>query len=128
MIKAIDGAEMKSTDQIIAIIGRQNPGDEIKLLVQREKNVLELTAKLGSPPDDANPQDHWGGGPFSVRREGFPQVITHDTVIRPEQCGGPLIDTDGLVVGVNIARALRVTTYAVPAETVQKLVESLKKG
>ena len=107
VLKGIDGMEMTSSDQIIATIGKHNPGDEIKLLVQRAGDVLELNAKLGEPPQETEPQDQWGGGPFSLRRESFPRVLTHDTIIRPEQCGGPLIDTDGQVVGVNIARTAR---------------------
>jgi serine protease Do len=127
-IKGIDGNEMRTMEQIILTIGKQQPGNEIKITLLRKGEAMELTAKLGSPPRNASPQDQWGGGPFSVRREGFPRVLTHDTIIRPEQCGGPLVDTDGNVVGVNIARALRVTTYAVPADTVKKLVEEMKKS
>ena len=73
------------------------------------------------------PEDEWGGGPFSVRREGFPSVLPHDVAVLPNQCGGPLIDTDGKAVGINIARALRVTTYAIPADIVQQVVAPLKK-
>ncbi len=127
-IKAIDGMEMKSMEAIISAIGNHFPGDELAIMFQREGEVLEISVKLGRPPSDIDPQDHWGGGPFSARREGFPSVLTHDTIIRPEQCGGPLVDTNGQIVGVNIARALRVTSYAIPAETVQRLVKELKKS
>ncbi len=127
-IDRIDGAEMKSMEQVIATIGKHAPRDKIAVMVQREGELLEFQVRLGKPPADASPQDHWGGGPFSVRRGGFPEVLTHDTIIRPSQCGGPLVDTNGEVVGVNIARALRVSSYAVPAATVQRLVKQLKKS
>jgi serine protease Do len=54
-------------------------------------------------------------------------VLPHDTVVRPRDCGGPLVDTDGNVVGINIARALRVSTFAIPADTVRQVVEELKQ-
>jgi S1-C subfamily serine protease len=127
-IRAIDGDEMKSMERIISIIGNHRPGDKLALLVQRGDETLKIPVTLGKPAGDELPQDKWGGGPFSGRREDFPEVITHDTIIRPEQCGGPLVDSDGNIVGVNIARALRVTTYAIPAETVQRLVQELKKS
>ncbi len=127
-IDRIDSAEMKSMEQVIATIGKHSPRDKVAIMIQRADELLEFNVTLGKPPADSAPQDHWGGGPFSVRRGGFPEVLTHDTIIRPAQCGGPLIDTDGKVVGINIARALRVSSYAVPAETVQRLVKQLKKS
>ncbi len=45
---------------------------------------------------------------------------------RPISVEDRLIDTDGKVVGINIARALRVTTYAIPADVVQQFVAPLK--
>jgi serine protease Do len=68
------------------------------------------------------------GGPISLRRTNFPNVLQHDTVLQPEQCGGPVVDLDGNVVGINIARAGRVESYAVPAETILALLPRLKSG
>jgi serine protease Do len=72
-------------------------------------------------------QDHWGGGPFSDRRWGFAKVIPNDLGISPTECGGPLVDLDGHCVGVNIARALRVASYALPASVAKKTVERLRQ-
>ena len=123
-ILRIDGTEMKSRPQIVETIGKSAPGRTVKLIVQRREKELELSATLGSMPNDQLPQDNWGGGPFSERRRGFPRVIPHDLVIAPSDCGGPLVDIDGRAVGLNIARALRVTSYALPADLVR---ESLAK-
>ena len=103
LVLSIDGVEMKSMEQIVRTIGGHSPGDTISLQVTRGGEDLELSATLGKP-DQADPQDQWGGGPFSERRDDFPEVITHDAVVPPNQCGGPLIDTEGNVVGVNIAQ------------------------
>jgi serine protease Do len=67
-------------------------------------------------------------GPVSRRRSGFPQVIQHDTVLHPAQCGGPLVDLDGKAVGINIARAGRVATYALPASLILAAMDDLKSG
>ncbi|MEL7337981.1 MAG: S1C family serine protease, partial [Planctomycetota bacterium] len=56
------------------------------------------------------------------RRFEIPGVLTHDTAIHPSACGGPLFDRDGVLVGINIARALRVATYALPLNTVNDVV------
>ena len=62
------------------------------------------------------------------RRGGFPAILQHDGVIKPTDCGGPLVDLDGKVVGINIARAGRVESYALPSEDVQALITDLKSG
>ncbi len=126
-IISIDAAAMKHDSQIVETIGRHSPGDTVSLLVRRGGEELTLSATLGRPPEGNDPQDQWGGGPFSERRDGFPEVIAHDTIVLPSQCGGPLVDTDGRVVGINIARALRVTTYAIAWDKVVRLAEELRK-
>jgi hypothetical protein len=40
----------------------------------------------------------------------------HDSVLAPNQCGGPVIDIYGNAIGINIARAGRVSSYAIPAK------------
>jgi serine protease Do len=55
-------------------------------------------------------------------------VLEHDTILQPNQCGGPLVDLDGQVVGINIARANRVATYAIPARVARPLLEALKSS
>ncbi len=127
-VKSIDGVEMTSMQQIIDTIGSHSPGDTVTLLVDRRGKEVTLSATLGKPVVGTDPQDQWGGGPFSVRRDGFPEVLMHDAAVLPSQCGGPLIDIDGKVVGVNIARALRVSTYAVPWDKIVRLAEELKKS
>ena len=68
------------------------------------------------------------GGPLSDRRGGFEAALQHDTVLLPSQCGGPLVDLDGKAVGINVARAGRVESYAIAAAAVQPLLEELKSG
>ena len=43
-------------------------------------------------------------------------------------CGGPLVDLSGKVIGINIARAGRTETYALPADVVQALLGPLENG
>jgi serine protease Do len=41
--------------------------------------------------------------------------------------GGPLLDLDGRCIGMNIARANRAESYAIPAEELKELAERLMK-
>jgi RNA polymerase sigma factor (TIGR02999 family) len=47
-------------------------------------------------------------------------------VLKPEECGGPLVDVDGRAVGLNIARAGRVETLALPARCFKERVAALR--
>lgn len=62
---------------------------------------------------------------FSWRRTGFPAVFGHDAVLTRRQCGGPLIDVRGRVIGVNIARDFSHQTLAIPCTVVWPLVEAM---
>ena len=61
-----------------------------------------------------------------MRRNGFPDVFTHDGGITPERCGGPVVGRSGEIVGINIARADEVQTFAIPIDVVRKVVIELK--
>jgi serine protease Do len=126
-IRRIDGETMYSFQDVVTYVGKQRVGETVRLDITREEKPLELSATLGKRPNRWARQDQWGGGPFSQRRWGFPVALPHDAAVHPRDCGGPLVDTDGKVVGINIARALRVTSYAIPADTVRAVVEELRK-
>ncbi|MCU0961423.1 MAG: PDZ domain-containing protein [Pirellulaceae bacterium] len=130
VVRSIGGVAMRSTDQMIDTVGSHAAGETLRIVLRRQAEQFTVSAVLGKRPPglarDLTPEDHWGGGPFSERRKGFPRVVPHDTIVPPNQCGGPLVDTDGKAVGINIARALRVTTYALPPDIVQQVVAQLK--
>ena len=61
----------------------------------------------------------------TVRSGGFDRALQHDTVLRPEDCGGPVVDLSGRVVAINIARAGRVESYALPTAAVRPILSKL---
>jgi serine protease Do len=117
------GKKVPSVAKLIELLEDFSPDDEVEILIAREEEKKTVTVRLGKVPATTGVQDRWGGGPFSERRFGFPTVIAHDCAIKPNDCGGPLLNSDGKVIGINIARALRVSTYAVPIAEVAKFVE-----
>lgn len=120
---------MPDRDTLIAEIERSEPGQQVQLAVLRDRENLNVTAVLGDLSHVGNPEQaelmDSLGGPLSKRRFGFPSVVQHDSVIRPRDCGGPLVDLDGKVIGINIARASRVSSYALPASSIRPVLERL---
>jgi len=62
----------------------------------------------------------------SQRAEDFELAMQHDAALQPSQCGGPLLNLDGKAVGLNIARAGRIASYALPASLVRRIISELK--
>jgi serine protease Do len=144
VVTRVGDKEVKSLTELQKTIFSYEPGDEVTLSVRRqvEEKVGEQTVTktenfeskitLGNfqqmiQGERAEFQNSLGGQ-LSARRAGFPLVLQHDTVLKPQDCGGPLVDIDGKVVGVNIARAGRVETYALAASVVKAIIDDMKAG
>ncbi len=126
------GKVVTTKESLSAQIRSLRPGDSLKLNILREKKALELLATLGSPEDNLPRSVNRGsfqnrlGGELSRRRAGFDSIIQHDSVLAPDECGGPVIGLSGKALGLNIARGGRTESYAMPAQSVLKIYEDLK--
>jgi serine protease Do len=140
---AADKAGIKKNDVVIAINGKTvkgqaalreylegfRPGDIVRLKLMRGDEEKELKATLtGQIEKSRGDIQNAMGGELSGRRGGFPSILQTDMVVRPQDCGGPVVDLDGNVLGINIARAGRVETWVLPSETIRPLLEDLKSG
>ena len=124
-IVAINGLEKKSRVGVIETLRGMFPGESVRLTILRPNEVRE---ELESIEMDARirdmgvlqetPSDSKVNGPRNARLSGFDRVVQHDTVLDPDECGGPVLDTSGQVIGINIARAGRVVSYALPSSLV----------
>jgi serine protease Do len=120
-IEQFNGTRVSTESELLDIYESLKPGDQVTFVVNRNQQSMNLSTTI-SRSAKREFQDLWGGGPFSRRRFGFSNILTHDIPIRPDQCGGPLVDLHGRTVGVNIARSLRVATLAIPINQVYKFV------
>jgi serine protease Do len=134
VVLAVAGSKVPDPEQLVKLIQAFKPGDQVLMRIKRGEEELEVKAKLERRPDsfrrgfDRSEFQNSLGGQLSKRRGGFPTVLQHDTVLRPVDCGGPIVDLDGKAVGVNIARAGRVESYALPSELVQSLLPDMIAG
>lgn len=55
-------------------------------------------------------------------------VIQHDSPIEEGQLGSPVVDTEGRMVGLNVARPHRGTAYATPISDIVAALPALREG
>jgi serine protease Do len=117
--------------ELQAGLRRFRPGTAVKLTVKRGDKTLQISATLSlldTPGNRKRDMQNLAGPGVSTRHDDFPSVLQHDTVLAPNDCGGPLVDLSGRVVGLNIARGGRTETYSVPTDVVLGLMYDLMSG
>ena len=131
VITHVDGHPVGNRQEAVAAVARHRPGETVKIGVKRDKETREFTITLYKPDTPAtrkrDMQNESGVG-VSKRADDFANVFQHDTVLRPADCGGPLVDLNGRVLGVNIARGGRTETYCLPTDVLLPLMYDLMSG
>ncbi len=128
VVTQADGKKIADMESLINAVGRHKAGAEITLKITRGKETLEVKAKLAPRQPNRGEIQNGMGSALSDRRGGFPSILQTDTVLAPTDCGGPLVDLEGKALGVNIARAGRTETYAIPADAVREVLADLMAG
>ena len=129
LIVAIDGQQSKSLRTIQQMITSHRSGEWITVTIERDGERKDLQAQLTDMSivlsDETEAEVN---GDLSARASDFASAFQHDTVLTPNQCGGPLVDTHGRVVGLNIARAGRVHCFALPADVVVPAAQDMLRS
>lgn len=118
-------------EELIEALRRFKPEEKVKLEIGRGDMKVLLEVTLGRRPSQQQEDDAefaaWNrsSGGVSVRKTNLPDVVTHDGCVSPKHCGGPVLDLQGRVVGINISRADRTSTYALPADVAKRAVEKM---
>jgi len=129
VILSINGKAIPDPNALRGTLGKMKPGDEVTIKVKRGDDEKELTATLGKWPKNIfGGMDMNSLGSELSERRAFPNILQHDAVLKPLDCGGPLVELDGKAVGINISRAGRTESYAIPSDTVVSLLDDLKSG
>jgi serine protease Do len=112
-----------------SLVGRQ-PGESVTVRIKDGGEPRDVEILLGNRPelpryDGARLQQmERMGGPISRVRDSFSRVIQTDMRLRPNQTGGPVVDMDGKVIGIAVARADRTRSFVMPAAAVEEMLEN----
>jgi serine protease Do len=131
LIVNVNNQRVVDADEFQQILAGMRPGDTVGLTLRRGTKLHEIEVVLQSREQTGDYRSEYQnrlGSDLSNRRSGYSVILQHDSVLKPADCGGALVDLRGRVIGINISRAGRVETWAIPAEIVQPLIAELKSG
>lgn len=127
IITRIADKSVNSPEELQEVMENYQIGDTVMFTILRGKDELDIKVRLGDKATfDRGEFQNKMGSELSNRRTGFPKVLQHDMVLKPSECGGPLIDLEGNVLGINIARAGRVESWTLPGEIIRPLIKQFK--
>ncbi len=129
---------------VTATLAGRDPGTDLALLRLGEKvlqpaAIAKADAKVGQlvlalgRPTSAGMQASWGiitaiGGPARTARGGLlEEYIQTETTSYPGFSGGPLVDTDGEVIGLNTSGLTHGSAITIPVKFAWRIADSLAK-
>lgn len=132
VITRVDGEALDDPVAFGNKIRTYRAGDEVEFTYLKNGDEKKLRVKLAARPED-RVTDRFRrmnemSGPLSARLTGFPLALQHDIPLAPQNCGGPLLDLQGRCVGINVSRAGRVKTLAIPAADILEILPVWKKS
>jgi S1-C subfamily serine protease len=118
VLVSLGGEPVGQYQRVNEIMTKRQPGEEIAVRFRRGSKENETTVRLASRTKVLSNWDgeDFANGGVSIRTDNFSQVLQHDLPLSPADMGGPLLNLEGQVIGINIARVDRVTTFALPTD------------
>lgn len=129
VITRCDDRDIPDGPSLMARLRATKPGEEVTLRVRREDKTETVKATLTHPFGvflSQFAQQNRMGTDLSQRSDGYEEVFSHDGHVDPDECGGPLLDLNGRVIGINIARAGRTETLVLPVYLVHRSLERMQ--
>ena len=129
ILRRLNDVEIRQQRDVQRVMGAASHTEKISIEIERGDETIEteITPKFEEPtmlPRMPHVADEVPGG-LSERVMGFSSIFSHDTLLRPRHCGGPVLDLAGRVLGVNIARASRTQSYALTGDVVMRFVNRM---
>jgi len=130
-ILAINGDAVENMLEMRNFLQQLTPGDNIKISFKRgdvvtagQKVVLGARKEIPRVKQSRMNTMKKMGGRVNEVSEGFPQVLQTDMQIKSRFCGAPVVNLDGNIVGVVIAKASRIKAYVLEGRLLQELLDT----
>ncbi len=128
IIRRVAGQRVSHPRDVIKRLEKTKPGQVIVLRVKRGDEEFDKKITLGKRPLNRGDFQNRLGSKLSNRRSGYPVILQFDGVIDPTDCGGPVVDLNGDVIGISISRAGRTESWAIPSEEIKSVLVDMMAG
>ena len=133
VITEMGGKPIVDVGDLVNAVRRQRPGDKVEIKFLRGGQPMSTRATLAGRNLSGEQAARFKmmnrmGTIVSRRADNFPFVFQHDAPLFPEHCGGPVVDLEGNVIGINIARQGRASSLAIPAGRIQEIINELTRS
>jgi S1-C subfamily serine protease len=135
---------LASGKSVAASIAGRDPASDLAVLRLADKAQTKASVAASKPrvgqlvmalgrPNDAGVQASWGiitsiGGPVRTGRGGLlEKYVQSETTPYPGFSGGPLVDSDGAVLGINTSGLTPGSSLTIPAEVAWPIAEALAR-
>ncbi len=129
VILKVDDRSVSGLFELKNALSAKQPGDTVKILIESAGKERTVEVLLSNRPvtgqfsgDRLNQMERMGGDTSKVRG-GFSKVVQSDMQIQSDRIGGPVVDLEGRIVGITLARADRTRTYIMGSESVLNLLK-----
>lgn len=128
VVIGINDVDTNGNFELSTALQRMSPGETVRVRYRRKDAEKSAEVVLGGRPDGRIPMgrmdtmNKMGGHRYSLVVDNFAKVIQTDMQIQPEDCGAPVVDLDGRVIGIALARAGRIKSFILPADSIKTLM------
>lgn len=130
VILSVNDRDISGLQELKNALNNKKPGDTVTLRIETAGKERKIEVLLSNRPvlgqfagGRLNAMERMGGEPSRIR-DGFSRVVQSDMKIKADQIGGPVVDLQGRVVGITMARADRTRTYIMGSEAVMDLLKT----
>lgn len=129
VILQIDERRISGLQELRNALSGKMPGDKVKMILETAGKEREVEVVLSNRPVDGQFSEarlnimEAMGGKLNRVRSGFSRVVQSDMKIQSNQIGGPVVDLEGRVVGITVARADRTKTYLMGSEALMMVMK-----
>lgn len=116
---SLNGRSIVAEADMLEAVSHLWSGDVVPVRLERAGRMMDLLLPLG-------PESH--GDQSNYRADDFPTVIECAVPFYSYECGGPIVDLTGRVIGVTIARPGPHGGMVIPGDCVRKLLPDLQSG
>jgi serine protease Do len=108
-------------------LSKTEPDQKVQITVLRDNQEKQISVVLGKKSSHRHRHHPADYTKINKRSDNFPCAFTHDMPLEVSQCGSPVINLEGEVIGINIARQNRTSTLAIPLNHMNKVVKQILK-